>query len=119
MPIFSIPPCANISCFSISINLYLMELLPQLKTNTFIFVKFVVYLFLDTYCLIGSNDDHFVDIVHGASTGKVVDRSSHALEDGTNGFSVGKTLNEFVCDIASFKSREDEDVGSACHGTAR
>ena len=69
-PIFSMPPCAAIDLSLISKSLYLMDELPQFNTNIFMVCRWfwLLSIFLCSYCLIGCDGDHLVDIIHRAAS---------------------------------------------------
>ena len=46
---------------------------------------------------------HSFTLMHGAAAGEVVDRSGHALHDGTDGVGTCETLHELVGDVARFQ----------------
>ena len=53
--------------------------------------------------LVGSDGNHLIDVIDGASAGEVVHGTRNALEDGTDGGGVAEALHEFVADVADFE----------------
>ena len=68
-------------------------------------------LLFQTDCLIAGDRYHFVNIIDRATAREVVYRSGHTLQDRTYGFCSGKTLHQFISDIAHFEGGEYESGG--------
>ena len=65
------------------------------------------------YGLVGSHDDGFVDVGVGASAREVAHRSCKALQQWADSLYTGKTLHQFVGDVANFERREYQHIGLA------
>ena len=65
------------------------------------------------YGLVGSHDDGFVDVGVGASAREVAHRSCKTLQQRADSLYTGKTLHQFVGDVANFERREYQDIGFA------
>ena len=61
--------------------------------------------------LVGRDGYHGVNVLNGASSGKVVDRTCYALEDRADGFGMSQTLYQFIGDVADFKIGNNQNVG--------
>lgn len=65
------------------------------------------------YGLVCGHDDSLVDVGIGAPARKVAHRSSKTLQQRADGFYTGKTLHQFVGDVANFERREYQYIGFA------
>ena len=71
------------------------------------------------YSLVAGDDDSLVDVLGATAAREVVDRTCETLEDRAHSLGTGKTLHEFVGDVAHFKTREHEHIRLSGNGAAR
>ena len=81
--------------------------------------SFLIMYYLFVLALNCSDCYNAYDIVCGASTGQIVDRSCDTLGNRAVCFCLCQSLNELVTDVACIQVRENQDICMTCHFAAR
>ena len=67
-------------------------------------------LLLSVHSLTSRDSHHVVNILYGATTREVVDRTSNTLQDRTDSYGITQTLNELLANITNLQVGEYEDI---------